>query len=333
MPGTATGRFTEPETYVANLRAMAVEFVVTGPGRFDGRLTRAQLPHIDLLGARESLPRIAYVLLQPGSLFVSFLMQPGPAMLLNGMVLQPGEIAFHVGGERFHQRTTGVSRWGLLAMAPRFASIYAAALTGRQFRLPSAGQIFCPPAADAARFLRLHERICHLAETRPASIGHPEVARALEQKLIDVLMTCLCRSETRNEPIRIRRYAAILARLEHQMTVPANRLLPMRELCAIIGISQRTLEMCCTEFLAITPKRYFQLRRLNDVRAALLNADPDTARVNEIARSHNFTELGRFAASYQEVFGEMPSTTLRRVRNATAVGDVPLSTNPKPPAP
>jgi AraC-like DNA-binding protein len=254
-------------------------------------------------------------------------------MLLNGMVLQPGEIAFHVGGERFHQRTTGATAWGLVAIAPRFASIYAAALSGRHFRLPSAGRVFCPPAADAARFVRLHERICHLAETRPASIGSPEVARALEQKLIHELMTCFCGSQTRTEPVRIGRHAAILARLEQQLAVCANRLLTMRELCAIIGVSQRTLEVCCREFLGMTAKRYFRLRRLNDVRAALLSADPDTAKVSEIARSHNFTELGRFAASYQEMFGEVPSITLRRVRHATAVGDVPFLRNLKPSAP
>jgi hypothetical protein len=64
---------------VANLRAMDADLVVTGSGRFDGRLTWSQLPHIDLLCAQESLARIAYVSLQPPSLFVTFLMQPGPA--------------------------------------------------------------------------------------------------------------------------------------------------------------------------------------------------------------------------------------------------------------
>jgi transcriptional regulator GlxA family with amidase domain len=48
-------------------------------------------------------------------------------------------------------------------------------------------------------------------------------------------------------------------------------------------------------------------------RSALLRADPATTSVAEIARKHQFLELGRFAVTYRTIFGEMPSTTLRRV--------------------
>lgn len=324
MPGGATGRFTDPDTYVANFRAMTVELVVTHPGQFDGRLTWAQLPHIDMLCAQEALPRTAYVSLQPPSLFVTFLMQPEPALLLNGVALQPGEIAFHASGERFHQRTTGPAHWGLLAITPWFASVYAAALTGRHFRLPPAGRIFRPASADAAQFLHLHARICHLVETRPTSVCHPEVARALEQELIHGLMTCFCGSEMRSESARTRRHADILARFEHQLTAYPDRLRPMPELGAIIGASRRTLAVCCAEFLGMSPSRYLRLRRLNRVRQTMLNADPSTAKVSEIARSHNFTAFGRFAALYREAFGETPSVTLRRVRHGTPAGDAPF---------
>jgi AraC-like DNA-binding protein len=317
----STGRFTDPEDYVANFRAMDIELVVTGSGQFDGCLTWAQLPHIDLLYAQEALPRVAYVSLQPPSLFVTFLTHPEPVLLLNGVALQPGEIAFHTGGERFHQRTTGAARWGLLAIAPRFASIYMAALAGRHFRIPSGGRLFRPPSADATRFFRLHARACRLVEARPACIGHSEVARALERELISALMTCFCGSEVRIELARTRRHAEILGRLEHELAVHPDRVLPMAELCAIIGVSQRTLTACCTEFFGMSPGQYLRLRRLNRVRRAILNADPSTAKVSEIARSHSFTELGRFAASYRKVFGEMPSITLRRVRDGAAYED------------
>jgi AraC-like DNA-binding protein len=321
MPGAATSRFTGPESYVANFRSMAVELVVTPPGRFDGHLTWAQLTHIDLLCAHESLPRIAYVSLPSSSLFMTFLMRPGPALLLNGVALQPGEIAFHASGERFHQCSTGAARWGLLAIAPQFASIHLTALTGPHFRFPTARVVFCPPSAAATKFLRLHARIGRLVETRPARIGHPEVARAMEQELIYELMACFCGSETRTESASTRRHADILAQLEYQLVAHPDRVLSMPELCTIIGTSQRTLTICCREFLGMSPGQYLRRRRLSRVRKSILKADPNTATVNKIARSQSFTDLGRFAASYREAFGETPSMTLHRLRHGTAAGD------------
>ena len=94
----------------------------------------------------------------------------------------------------------------------------------------------------------------------------------------------------------------------------------MPELCALIGVTERTLRSCCAEFLGISPSRYVLLRRLKRVRIALRDADPNTADVAELARYCGFTELGRFAGVYHAAFGETPSTTLRRapgVRFAT----------------
>jgi transcriptional regulator GlxA family with amidase domain len=83
-------------------------------------------------------------------------------------------------------------------------------------------------------------------------------------------------------------------------------------LCAEIGVPERTLRICCSEFLDISPARYLLLRRLNKVRWKLMRADPSMASVAEIARSHQFLELGRFAVTYRRTFGELPSVTLQR---------------------
>ena len=84
------------------------------------------------------------------------------------------------------------------------------------------------------------------------------------------------------------------------------------------GVPERTLRACCTEFLGMSPSRYHLLRRLNLARSALRRADPETTSVAEIARNHQFLELGRFAVAYRTVFGEVPSSTLRSRRIKTA---------------
>jgi transcriptional regulator GlxA family with amidase domain len=47
-------------------------------------------------------------------------------------------------------------------------------------------------------------------------------------------------------------------------------------------------------------------------RSALRRANPANASVAEIARTYQFQEPGRFAVTYRAIFGEMPSSTLRR---------------------
>ena len=64
-----------------------------------------------------------------------------------------------------------------------------------------------------------------------------------------------------------------------------------------LSVPERTLRLCCAEFLGVSPVRYYLLRRLNMARSALRRANPETASVAEIARDHQFVELGRFAVA------------------------------------
>jgi AraC-like DNA-binding protein len=94
----------------------------------------------------------------------------------------------------------------------------------------------------------------------------------------------------------------------------ANRYEPvyLAEICAAIGVSERTLRSCCQEHLGMGPMHYLWLRRMQLARRSLLSADPAIKTVTEIATAHGFGELGRFAVEYRTLFGESPSATLKR---------------------
>ena len=84
------------------------------------------------------------------------------------------------------------------------------------------------------------------------------------------------------------------------------------EICKAIGVSDRTLRLCCQEHLGMGPKRYLLLRRMGLARRALREASPLEATVTEIATRWGFWHFGRFAGAYRSLFGEMPSATLHR---------------------
>jgi AraC-like DNA-binding protein len=85
------------------------------------------------------------------------------------------------------------------------------------------------------------------------------------------------------------------------------------DLARHIGVSVRSLQQGFKEELGTTPMNYLRDRRLDEVRAELLDAMPIDARsVSEVAMKWGFNHLGNFAAAYRKRFGESPSDTLRR---------------------
>jgi AraC-like DNA-binding protein len=312
MPGSGTGTFIDPDDYRARFNYVRIDLLATSQGALKANLTWAALHHLQLLHSEEDLPRIAYVSLAPELVFTGFATRPDPPMQWGGVKLQPGDIILHSRGERFHQWTTGPCSWNLVGMAPEYLERFAGALSGKALSLPTAARILRPGARDAARLRRLHAQACRLAETRPKVLAHPEVARDIEQGLIHALVTCLV-AKPRDDGLARQHHATIIVRFEEVLAEQPNRPLRMPELCAMIGVNDRTLRSCCAEFLGISPSRYMLLRRLKAVRIALRDADPVTASVAEIAGGCGFTELGRFAGDYHTAFGESPSTTLRRL--------------------
>jgi AraC-like DNA-binding protein len=93
--------------------------------------------------------------------------------------------------------------------------------------------------------------------------------------------------------------------------------LTLQDVCLACGRSKRSMIHHFTEALGISPMAYFKLQRLNAVRRALKAADPNTARVLDIAADYGFYHMGHFALEYRELFGVLPSVTLAAARLAS----------------
>ena len=96
------------------------------------------------------------------------------------------------------------------------------------------------------------------------------------------------------------------------------------ELAAECGVAGRTLQKHFRRFLGRTPGEVLRDLRLKRVRHELLQASPQ-ASVTESAMRYGIGHLGRFSAAYSRRYGETPSATLRRRRQALA-GHKPLPT-------
>jgi AraC-like DNA-binding protein len=311
LRGTAV--FISSDGYQAAVAGAKVSLVLTSRGDFNARATWLKLRELHVFRGCEDLARIAYMSWLPTRSFISFPVGYGAPMTWSGVELGRGDIVLHARGERSHQRTNGATKWGLVSLPLERLAAYGKALTGVEIVSPAVGRVLRPSLAAVAHLLRLHSRACDLVEARPEIVSHEEAARALEQELVHALVNCLATGGEGLEVTPSPHRADVMVSFEEAISPLAARQPRAPELSAAIGMSERTLRVCCAKFLGMSPGRYMRLRRLNMVRAELHRASPATSNIAEIARRYQFSELGRFAASYRAVFGEMPSDTLRRI--------------------
>ena len=173
-----------------------------------------------------------------------------------------------------------------------------------------------------SRLLNLHEAAGHLAKSAPDILVKPEVARAMDEALVEAMVSCLASGEPIETCRAYSHHATVMRRFEEAMQANPEGPLYMTELCAALGVSYWTLRACCQEHLGMSPKRYLLLRRMHLVRQALRRADPGSMTVTEIATNCGFWELGRFSVAYRSLFGESPSTTLGRPPDDPRPGEI-----------
>jgi AraC-like DNA-binding protein len=85
----------------------------------------------------------------------------------------------------------------------------------------------------------------------------------------------------------------------------------IREMVLVAEVSERRVRKAFVDTYGLPPTRYFRNRALHHARDQFLT-HPDDATVESTAKEHGFRHSGRFARYYTELFGELPSTTLRR---------------------
>jgi AraC family ethanolamine operon transcriptional activator len=98
---------------------------------------------------------------------------------------------------------------------------------------------------------------------------------------------------------------------------------PLSRLCRILGLSERGLRNAFYGVHGMGPKRWLLAERLHCVRHVLSDACARPTTVTDVATDHGFFELGRFAGTYKQVFGEMPSETLRGAGGKSAARLMP----------
>jgi AraC-like DNA-binding protein len=289
-----------------------VELFPTAKGNFHAEITQVGMNRIWMNRIHISLPEINTVAVKPGRRSIGFLTECNSSSLLDcGLEVRRGDMVVNR-PDVVHQRSDADFHYGTVSLASDDLAAAAEAIVGRGLPETPHKSLVRPPFASMRRLLDLHKGIGQLAHHTPDILEIPEVTRALENELTHILVRCLAEGHCLEPTPGDRRKDSILTRFVEFLKANPGRPFYLTEICAALGVAERTLRASCEEHIGMGPIRYLTLRRMHLVRRALLYSDPSNATVTQIVTDYGFWELGRFSVAYRTLFGEPPSETLRQ---------------------
>jgi transcriptional regulator GlxA family with amidase domain len=110
----------------------------------------------------------------------------------------------------------------------------------------------------------------------------------------------------------------IVARAQAYIAANLAEPIAVDALAAAACTTRRTLHRAFVQVLGESPRDHVLRLRLQTHQGDLEAAAGDARTVADVANRWGIGELGRFAARYRALFGELPSATLARARHAAA---------------
>lgn len=319
LASASYGTFADPEAMASAIGGMYSGGASPRPAGRSGKLFHGTLARVSVDRLSVGVGRFAQGIAQtagaPNLHTFMFATEPGIVRRVSGRNLHGRHIFHFRPNERIVTSSPAGQPWafGIVTVPFDRLAAYGSEVTGLDHGVPlDDDRMFAGPEAGMASLVALMADMSRLARETPWVIAEPQPARALSGKILDVLVGCLTQGIVRRDRAALGRHRQIIMRFRQAMDDRPEDMLSLHDICAEVGVAQRTLGLACQELLGQGPMQYARDRRLDHVRDRLLAGDPVTTSVTAVAMQLGFWELGRFAIAYRQRFGERPSDTLRR---------------------
>lgn len=293
------------------------DYLQISAGQFSGSLTSLSLGPIQIF--RESIDKVVDQHGQPwkNSFAVGVPISLGGEGFWCGERLEKDSIFFLKPNSELRFKTPASSDIYVAAVDAQLLQEYAQSIAAVKFDHILQLNGTCQTSEVIADSFRdaFHRIITGLQEN-PAAL----TTRSARMSLIDDIMSSIFAGLSKLDKLPSQSHGQfvhrhIVEKAREYILSRASEPPSVIEICEKLKISRRTLHYSFIKVLGVNPVTFLRYLRLNGARRELMNAHPDSKAVNYIAATWGFWHSGMFSTYYRELFGELPSHTLRRRSN------------------
>jgi AraC family ethanolamine operon transcriptional activator len=158
------------------------------------------------------------------------------------------------------------------------------------------------------------ERLYELLIQQSPLLKKPDFQQIALEDFLLLFIMALPAQRKQKVAAKFFRRSRLVRQADEYMRSHLDQPLTLTDLCAALGTSSRALCYGFQEIFGMSPMAYLKSLRLQGVFRVLKAAQSSPETVTEVATQFGFYHLGFFSRDYKQMFGELPSETLKRVR-------------------
>ncbi|MCY1282991.1 Helix-turn-helix domain protein [compost metagenome] len=306
-------RTTDIDDQAASLTGWSQVYDQLSPGKYEGSVTECWIEDLQII--REHSNQCMHQLGHSwaGSrTFIIPMLQKGEARF-GSRVIDAGDPVTLGPGQELDFRTPPVLDVMSVVLSTETVSSFSQITEGQDLEATLKGCHFLhTEAAGLAELRSFFAATFEMIQHTPHLLEYSAVRKGLRHALLTGLFATCAIPETRRSGRRALAHKQVVDKARAYVLENTLEPVTIAELCSVLGVSRRTLQMCFQEIMGTNPIHYLRAVRLNRVRRDLRRSEPGKARVQDVACHWGFWHLSSFTADYKRMFGELPSQTLSK---------------------
>jgi AraC family ethanolamine operon transcriptional activator len=318
LPKVVSSTFLDVNDQSSALSGWDLYYAQLKRGQFSGSCQRLSMGPLEVLRETNNIPLNMYGTSWPNCLVFAIPLRMLGSGSINGLTWALGSSVI-IRGDRGHEAITPPSDVLCLAIDARVLEDYICVVEGVSLAgWLAQGPIVLP---ENPQIRALTECLLDLLDY---SFGYAvtTLAAQVQRDILHEVLACIAPivlahlGSAGPSKASVGRYRLVQRARELVLDrVGAPDPVQIIDVCRALNVSRRTLQYSFEEVLGLNPATYLRVLRLNRARRDLLAANYlNNVQVKDVVSRWGFWHLSRFSAEYRELYGELPSATLKNAR-------------------